>query len=155
MTDATARSIDMLIQERGLIARALDGLGHDQLIAIPDGHKNNILWNIGHIVVVQQLLHCKLSGLPLYVTNALVESCKSATSPADWSSPPDADELRALLTELPAKLADDYAAGRFTSFNAYETSTGLTLQTLDDALSFNHFHEGVHTGIILALKKRV
>jgi len=145
----------MLKQERGLTARAIAGLTDAQMLFIPQGHKNNILWNLGHIVVVEQLLHYKLSGLDPYIPNEMIAQFKTGTSPVDWASPPDAGVIRSLLLELPEKLHADYQAGRFGEFKPYTTSVGVTLMDFEDASTFNHFHEGVHTGIILSMRKRV
>src|SRR5690606_41991140 len=45
----------------------------EDLNKIPKGFNNNIIWNIGHVVVSQQILVYKLSGLPLMVSDELVE----------------------------------------------------------------------------------
>ena len=52
-------------------------------------------------------------------------------------------------------LATDFAAGRFVEYSPYTTSTGLKLATLSQADAFNHFHEGIHLGIILSIRKDV
>jgi len=148
-------SVAILIPNRGLIARAISGLTDAQMLVIPDGHRNNILWNLGHIIVVEQLLHYKLSGLEPHIPNELIAQFKTGTSPADWAMPPDAGLIRSLLVDLPRELDADFRAGRFTTFTAYTTTTGVTLYNFDDANSFNHFHEGVHTGIIMSMRKRV
>ena len=54
---------DVLKKSRALLLKELDGLTLDQIHAIPAGFKNNIAWNVAHLVVTQQLLHYKLSGL--------------------------------------------------------------------------------------------
>ena len=142
-------------QERALIARLIDGLTAEQLCEVPDGYGNNILWNLGHLVVAQQLLVYGLSDLDMYVDDALVDAFRGGTSPADWESKPDIDLIKRLLTELPERFEEDLRAGRFGSYRGYTTSTGLVLQTFEEGVAFNDFHEGVHTGVIMALKKRV
>ena len=146
-------SVALLQQTRPLLLRLLDGLSDDDLLAIPDGFSNNILWNVGHVVVTQQLLHYGLSRLPLLVSDDLVARCRKGTSPRDWDAPPDVAELRQLATELPRRLEADLAAGRFTEFRPYATSVGVELADLETALDFNLFHEGLHTGTVLELRK--
>ena len=147
--------IDVLKQDRGLIAHAIGSLSNDQLSMVPGGHSNNILWNLGHIVVVQQQLHYLLSGIDMYVAEDFVAQFARDTSPADWATLPDIDAVKSLLVELPGRLEEDYAAGRFDNYKEYTTANGIVLATLEDAFAFNHFHEGVHTGIILSLRKRI
>lgn len=148
-------SAQLLQQTRPLLLRLTDGMSDAQLLAVPPGFSNNILWNLGHLVVTQQLLHYALSGLPMYVSDELVAQCRKGTSPAGWDRPPDADEIRSLLVDLPDRLVADLEAERFTTFRPYETSVGVTLPDLETALDFNLFHEGLHTGTILSLRKAV
>ncbi len=148
-------SVGILKQNRKLIHRAVSTLASQEFMTIPPGFDNNIAWNLGHILVVQQLLHYKLSGLELYVTSEQVGMFKTGTSPADWSVEPDVEQLVGLLDTLAQRLDADYQEGKFRNFKPYTTSTGIHLTTLEDALTFNNFHEGLHFGFILALKNLV
>jgi len=47
----------------------------------------------------------------------------------------------------------DLEAGIFKTYQEYPTSTGYVITSVQDALNFNNFHEGIHLGYILALKK--
>ncbi|WP_396177490.1 DinB family protein [Flavobacterium sp.] len=40
----------------------------EQLNKIPEGFKNNLIWNIGHIITTQQGLIYRLSGLPVMIS---------------------------------------------------------------------------------------
>lgn len=135
-----------------LIARLVDSLSLEQMLAVPAGYRNNILWNLGHVVVTQQRLHNRLAGLEIYVSPEIEGAFRTGTSPADWSETPDLARVRELLDELPNRLRDDYEAGRFSNFREYTTATGIKLRTIEDAIAFNHFHEGVHLGIMKALR---
>ena len=137
------------------MSRMVADLPDSALIQVPDGHRNNILWNLGHIVVSQQLLLYRLSGLEMYVPDELVNLFRGGTSPMDWETTPDIGRIKTLMQELPDRLEKDVVAGKFREYRGYTTSTGLDLQTFEDGVAFNHFHEGVHTGVILSLKKFV
>jgi hypothetical protein len=50
---------------RALFLKIIDGLTLEQVNAIPKGHRNSIAWNLAHLVVTQQLLCYKLSGIAL------------------------------------------------------------------------------------------
>ncbi len=65
---------DVLRKSRELILEELDGLTLDQIHIIPLGFKNNIAWNVAHLVVTQQLLHYKLSGLNCLCPDDLIGS---------------------------------------------------------------------------------
>ena len=51
------------------------------------------------------------------------------------------------------KTKEDYQKGLFKKYNAYTVSTTSTLTNINEALAFNNFHEGIHFGYILAMKK--
>lgn len=143
----------MLTQERRLLKRLLEEIPEEQLLVVPPGHRNNILWNVGHLIVVQQLLHYRLSDLPLHVPNEIVAAFRTGTSPADWTETPSRERLMTLLEPLAERLAEDYARGAFVEYRTYRTSTGVDLRSIEDALAFNHFHEGLHVGVIIAQRK--
>lgn len=145
-------SINMFIHGRRLIQGALRGLLDEAYFTIPQGFDNNIAWNLGHIIVTQQALHYRLSGLPTVTTKEDIAMFRTGSSPAGWSQEPDIDRLLALLAETPQQLKQDCAAGLFAAFHPYTTGTGITMKTIEDALAFNNFHEGLHLGSILALR---
>jgi len=140
-------------QERALLERLIKDVNDDALCVVPAGYLNNILWNLGHIVTAQQLLTYKLSGLDMYVSDEFVAQFRGGTSPANWQSIPDIIQIKSLLQELPGRFEEDLEAGLFVEYQGYSTSTGLELKTFEDGVIFNQFHEGIHTGVIMALKK--
>ncbi len=146
-------AINLLKQTRQLVLKLCAGVDDESMLRIPSGFNNNMLWNLGHLVVTQQLLCYKLSGNQMLIEDSLVDALRKASSPKEWSAAPDADTLRELAVSLPEKLEDDYKAGIFTQFDSYETSAGVTLASIDDALAFNNFHEGIHVGSLLAIKR--
>lgn len=148
-------SINLLKTERQLIFRGIENLSDEHLLKIPDGNKNNVLWNLGHIVVTQQVLHYTLSRLELRIPKELVSIFRTGTSPELWKETPNINEIKSLLLELPNKFLEDYTNGLFKEFRPYKTSTGVELNSFEGAVTFNHFHEGTHTGIILALIKQL
>jgi hypothetical protein len=52
----------------------IQGYTLEQLNKVPRGFNNNIIWNIAHVIVTQQILVYKLSGLPMIVTDEMVEN---------------------------------------------------------------------------------
>jgi hypothetical protein len=148
-------SIKLINKERELIFNGIENLSDEQLLIIPEAHKNNILWNLGHIIVVQQLLHYMLSKLEMHVSKEFVSDFRTGTSPDIWKQTPDIKQVKSLFMELPDKFLEEYKGGLFKEFRPYKTSTGVELNSFDEAIAFNHFHEGTHAGIILNLKKLV
>ena len=136
---------------RGHLARAAEAVPSERWQTVPPGFSNNVLWNVAHVVVTLDLLTYGRAGLDLAVPADLVAASRKGTSPADWDAPPDRDDVMARLVDSPARLARDVEAGRFTSYAPYETSAGVRIGSLDEALAFDLYHEGMHTGAILAL----
>ena len=64
-------------------------------------------------------------------------------------------EVRDLLLSLPDRTEADVRAGRFETYREYRTTPGVVLASVDDAVRFNLYHEGLHLGAILALRKLV
>jgi len=149
------KRFDDLIKTREFLLKVTENITIDQLNKIPEGFKNNIAWNIAHLVVTQQLLCYKLAGLECLVSNEMVENFQKGTSPNYTISEAEMETIKIQLLELPIKLKEDYSKGIFKNYNTYTTSIGVSLNSVDEAIAFNSYHEGIHLGIILQLKKFV
>jgi len=143
----------ILKKSRALLMKELEGLTLDDIHKIPEGFKNNIAWNVAHLVVTQQLLHYKLSGLNPLCPDDLIEAHRKGTSPTKTFTAEEFEELKELLIGLPDTLQEDYEAGIFENYTEYPTSTGVVLDSMEIAIPFNNFHEGIHYGIIRSIKK--
>ncbi|WP_420645756.1 DinB family protein [Candidatus Leptofilum sp.] len=142
-------------QNRAYIEQIINTLSDEQLLRMPDGFDNNIAWNLGHLIVVQQSLIYRLSGLPTLTRREHVRQFSPGTSPADWPATPDLAELRQLLTETTAQTIADAATKRFQNYTPYSTTTKFDLPTFEDATAFNLYHEALHFGAIMALRNVV
>lgn len=146
---------DILKKSRELVFKKIEGLTHEQLHKVPEGFKNNIAWNVAHLVVTQQLLHYKLSGLQCLVPDELIEKYRKGTAPTEEMSVEEFEEVKDLLMGLPDTLVEDYNEGIFKTYTEYPTSTGFVLTSIENAIAFNNLHEGIHLGVIMALTKLV
>ncbi|MEM7331849.1 MAG: DinB family protein [Chloroflexota bacterium] len=145
-------SIVIFGQIRRNLAGLMKSFTEEQMLFIPDGFDNNIAWNFGHIVYVQESLTYRHTGSPTLTTEAHKATFDKGTSPADWTSAPDLAEVRELLKATGKKLGSDYESGMFTNFQPYTTSTGFSVSNIEQALTFVNFHEGLHLGTILAIR---
>ena len=66
-------AFEVTLQNRKRLYKFLKETPKEVLLQIPKGFRNNIWWNIAHVVVTQQLLVYKFSGQPMRVNDALVE----------------------------------------------------------------------------------
>ena len=138
---------------RRLLEKILNAHSLEQLNTVPEGFQNNLIWNIAHVIVTQQLLTYKLSGLPMMVSDEMVAKFRKGTKTEGVVSQEEVDQVRSLLFTTLDQTEKDIEAGIFKSFQEYPTSTGFVLKSIEDAMNFNNFHEGIHFGYVLALKK--
>lgn len=146
---------DILKKNRRSIIELIDHLDIEQLNKIPEGFGNSIIWNIAHLVVTQQLLCYNLSGLDMVVSDRMVTNFRKGTIPGRKVSKGDYETYKKLLIELPIQLEIDYKKDIFKKYNEYTTSLNVKIVDIDSAIGFNNYHEGIHLGAILALRKLV
>ena len=140
---------------RNMVSKILENHSLVQLNKIPEGFSNNLIWNAAHVIVTQQLLVYKLSGLPVMVSDEIIEKYKKGTKPEQDASQAEVNEIKSLLFITIKKTKEDYDNGIFKNYNEYPTSTGFILNNVEDAMAFNNFHEGLHIGILMSLRKFV
>ncbi len=130
----------------------------EQLQTVPRGFHNNILWNLGHLVVSQQVLCYVKSGLAPRAPSYLLPLFGKGTSPAQWAATSvaiDPVEVQTWLMDTVSLLRTDLEQHAFKTYEPYETSSGMRLTNIGEALSYVLWHEAQHLGIILALRKLV
>ena len=148
-------SFEILKKSRALILKLIEGFTLEQLNKIPEGFGNNIVWNVAHLLVTQQLLCYKLSGLSLHVSDEMAAKYMKGTKPNGDVTQAEFDEIKELFISLPIQFEKDYIANAFKVYEDYTTSVNVILSDIESANSFNNFHEGIHLGVILALRKLV
>ncbi len=127
----------------------------EQLFYIPKGYKNNIIWNIAHVLITEQMLTYVLSGLNISVDKKFIKKYGKGSKPSTKVSQKDIEEIKTILIPAIQKTEKDFNNKVFKTYTEYPTSTNIVLKNIDDALQFNSFHEGIHFGIILSIKKLV
>ncbi len=140
---------------RNKLSSILENFTDKQLNFIPKGFNNSIIWNIGHVLVTEQLLVYKLSGLPINIDENFIRLLSKGTKPLEPFSANQIKYIKENLIRTVEQTKKDYYSGLFKSYQSYPTSTGIILNSVEEALQFNAFHEGIHLGIVLSLIKLV
>jgi uncharacterized damage-inducible protein DinB len=139
----------VLQKSREAIAQATKGLPLELLNKIPEGFNNNVIWNLGHIVSVQQLLIYGLSKTPFVVDSFIIDNFKNKSKP---ERPYTSEEVELIFSSLETSIVQmqkDYNDKKFgvpTPFMSKSMNT--TFDTIEEIMTFNIFHEGLHTGVV-------
>ena len=82
-----------------------------------------------------------------------IETYKKGTKSESKATIEDIELLKYQLFSTLEKTKEDYQKGLFKKYTEYTVSTKSILTSINEALAFNSFHEGIHFGYILAMKK--
>ncbi len=146
---------DLLRASRRNVLGLTQQLSLEQLNHVPAPFRNNLAWNLGHLVVTQQLLCYRLAGQPGYIDDEMIAKYRKGTAPLGPIDATELEQIRQLLVDLVDRTEQDYAAGVLSSYKPYATSYGLDLNSVEDAIHFNNLHESMHLGTCLSLRKMV
>ena len=138
---------------RNLLFMFLENHSLEQLNKIPEGFSNNLIWNIGHIITVQQMLVYKLSGLPMIISDEVVDTYKKGTKPEREITQEEVNELKKMLFSTLELTKDDFENDIFDTYMEFTTGVGFTVKSAKSAMEFNNYHEALHTGIMMRIKK--
>ncbi|MFA6277805.1 MAG: DinB family protein [Pedobacter sp.] len=151
------KNIEITKAARNKLLSFLSDLTTDELNYIPTGFNNNLAWQMGHLVVSQQLLCYRLSGNELVIEPELIDLYKNGSKPERYISAAEIEQMKGYLLSTIDQLAIDLEQNKFDNYTPYTISTfpGLTLTNIDDAIAFIACHDGLHYGCCLGLKKLV
>ncbi|MDP2089739.1 MAG: DinB family protein [Flavobacteriaceae bacterium] len=149
------KQLDIIKNHREILLSLIADLNQEQLCKIPNGFNNNVIWNVGHILVTQQMLTYGLSNLSYKIDKELVDKYRKGSIAMKNVSTDEINQIKELLVTTLDTLESDLQQNKFASFNHYKTSMGLELNSITDCIPFMAYHEGIHLGIILSLIKFV
>lgn len=135
----------------------IEELSTEQMNFIPAGFKNNLAWQLGHVVVSQQILCYRLSGNKFVIEEDLIDLYKNGSKPERDFSSAEIAQMKGYLLSTITQLETDLSNNLFANFTPYSISTypGVELKSVEDALTFIVSHDGLHFGCSLSLKKLV
>jgi hypothetical protein len=148
-------TIAQIKNTRIFILELVKDLSTEQLNKIPTSFNNNIIWNIAHLTAAQQNMCYVRSGLAVTVEEKHFSPFLSGTKPDKFLKKEEIDSIFNVLLNSIDRLATDYTSGIFVQFDPWDKRYGMRLNSIDDAINFVPFHEGMHIGYIMALKKLI
>ncbi|RIW27092.1 DinB family protein [Bacillus salacetis] len=134
---------------------ALDNTTEEMADTVPDGFKNSIRWNLGHIYLSHENLVHSFAGEKGNIPEGFNELFGFNTSPDQWeSTAPSLKELRELLSAQPERLKASFM-GRLSQKGEkpFQMTKDIAFETLAEVVSFANWHEGLHQGAITTLKR--
>jgi hypothetical protein len=138
---------------RDFLLDTVHELTTEQLNHIPAGFSNNIIWNMGHVIAAQQAVCYRRAGLPLRIESHFFETFKPGTKPIVFFTSNEIDSVKSLLLSTIDDFEKDYITNEFTNYEIWITRYGAQISNIEVAAEFIFFHEGIHLGCVMALKK--
>ena len=146
---------DILKQSRKNMLGLLKPFNTELLNQIPPGFKNNLAWNLGHVIVSQQILCYQFSGLPMTIPEKMVAQFRRGTAPDRYIDQSQIDQMKSLALEVVDTFVEDYKNGIFNQYQPYQSLYGVKINHINDAIVFNNTHEGLHLGYMMAIRKMI
>lgn len=149
MQAALKRDLELWIILRERICSLIQQKSESELLHVPAGLSNNMLWIFGHVIRSADVLILKPAGHPMNFPDELHPLFQKGSSPAIWTESKGLKD-RVLSAEAPCRRGIlefletvDAAA---VHPEPYATSMGFTLHNAPDSLRYNLSHESLHLG---------
>jgi len=149
------KHLETLAFTRKYLLAFISDLSVEELNEIPHGFNNNIIWNLAHLVSAQQGVCYKRAQQDIVIDEIYFAPYRPDTKPERFIGIDEIDAIKRLLLTTVKQLEIDYNNNLFSNYQHWTTRYGVELKSIDDALAFLPFHEGMHIGYIMALKRVV
>jgi hypothetical protein len=146
---------EILKKVRQSLLNLISDLSAEQLNKVPEGFNNNIIWNLAHLIASQQGICYRRGELPFVVKEDLFHAYKPGTKPEGDVSEQFINEIKNILLSTVDRMQTDFEKGLFQNNPPWTTRSGIDLLTIEDSINFILYHDGLHTGYIMALKRLV
>lgn len=152
MQDKVAFSFYALEKTRENLVNAISTLSLEQANTQSAGFNNTAAWNFCHPIVTTHLLTLGLAGLDTGLSARELAKFRKGSSGNLPCTQEEIDRFIALATTSLETLKIAYEQGDLSNFQAYETSFGVKLNTIEEVLHFVGVHEALHLGYLMAMK---
>lgn len=148
--------IEKIKNFRLYLLKQIENLSTQKLNKIPSGYKNNIIWNLGHMICAQQNMCYVKAGLPIAVEDKYFSPFLSGAKPESIIEENEIKNLKEIFISSIDKLQSDYDKNLFVNYSpsaAIQKAYGFEVNNVDSAIEYILHHEGIHAGYILAMKR--
>ncbi|WP_184547926.1 DinB family protein [Mucilaginibacter sp. FT3.2] len=149
------KSIEIVLKPRINLLDIIKDLTPEQLNHVPEGFNNNIIWNLAHIISAQQGICYTRAGVPIITHDKYYTPYRPETKPSSFVAAEDIATIKELFLSTIIQLEADFLNNVFTTYPAWSTRYGVEIDSIETAIQFLPFHEGLHYGYIWALKRVV
>lgn len=149
------KNIEKIKNFRRSLLQQIDGLTVHQLNTIPPEYNNNIIWNLAHLISVEQNLCYARSGLPITVDDKYFSPYMPGTKPEKPVDEQEIETIKALLITSTEQLQSDFGKRIFKNYTPsvmIPKVYGFEVSNIDEVIDYLLYHEGLHSGYVLALK---
>ena len=146
---------DRLRKTRNVVLKLISDLSIEQLNKVPEGFNNNIIWNFGHLMASQQGLCYIRAGVKPIIDEQYITNYRGGTKPETTIDTAAFESMKLLFLSTIDQLKKDYESKLLANYQPFTTGLGIAINNIDEAIDFIFFHEGLHTGYMMALKRLV
>lgn len=149
------KSIDIMRGARRFMMSLIEGMAIEKLNEIPQGFNNNLAWNFGHVIANQQILCYRNAGVKPRIEDEIIDKYKTGTRPDSFIDDKEFKLLMQYLITTIDKFEEDTSTNMFKNYKAldFKSYPGLRVENISDAAKFVSFHDGLHVGYSMALKR--
>lgn len=147
-------SLNMFKYSRAGFLIALRNTPDDKWDEQPEGFSNTIRWNAGHVYITAEDYLSKADHHYEIVRPEWYDLFIDGSSPADWNGEePTVEDLLKAIEKQGERILDYFDGKQQKTADETVHIRYLKLDTVDAALQFVTWHEGIHLGIIKSMQK--
>jgi hypothetical protein len=107
------------------------------------------------MIANQQVLCYRNAGAKPVLEDGFIDKYKTGTWPDGFIDESTFGSFKRNLLQTIDKFEEDSASNMFENYKAFELRSypGVTLKNISDAAKFVSFHDGLHVGYSMALKR--
>jgi len=151
---STLKSLAFLEGIRRDVIGRVGGLTDEEAMRVPEGCRNSVHWNLGHLLHVQLAHWYTRRGAPLPLELGWKTYFRDGKSPADYDAgAPSWKTILETYRDFSTDLAGKHGAMLEAPLTLPFDYLGTRFETMDDDLRLLIFHEGEHFVIVSRVLK--